>query len=77
MRQEFTTFEPRSRRHVGRAGAMTFRANLILVAAMNRLRDAEGIPYAQQIRRGLKLFLESKGVKVKAERRRASTRKGS
>ena len=46
---------------------------------MEFLRERDGTPFSEQIRRGLRLWLESRGVSVKpkAERQRASTRKRS
>lgn len=47
-----------------------------LVAALERLRDADGVPVSEQIRRGIVLWLESKGVRVsKAAPRRVSPRR--
>ena len=55
----------------------TFRMDDALLDAMEQLREREGIPFSEQIRRGLRLFFESKGIVVKAERPRARTRKRS
>ena len=54
---------------------VTFRVDAELLAAMESFREKEGVPFSQQIRRGLKMLLESKGVKVKTDRKRALTRK--
>ena len=40
-----------------------------LRARMDQVRDDEGVPYAQQIMRGLQLYFESKGVKLAARKR--------
>jgi Arc/MetJ-type ribon-helix-helix transcriptional regulator len=45
-------------------------------AALQRVRERDGIPEAEQIRRGVQMWLDSRGG-IKAERRRASTRKRS
>jgi hypothetical protein len=41
---------------------------------MGRLKERDGIPYSEQIRRALRFWLASKGV-MKSERKRAVTRK--
>jgi hypothetical protein len=47
-----------------------------LMQALQRIRESDGVPVSEQIRRGIVLWLESKGVKVKkAAPRRASTRR--
>lgn len=45
-----------------------------LLHALRAIKANEGIPESEQIRRGIRLWLESKGV-AKADRKRASTRK--
>lgn len=45
--------------------------------ALQEIRDLEGIPESEQLRRAVGAWLESKGVVQKAERRRAATRKRS
>jgi hypothetical protein len=52
---------------------VTFRPDDEDLVAMEALRQRDGIPYSEQIRRALKAWLETKGVI--AERKRASTRK--
>jgi hypothetical protein len=54
----------------------TFRIDEDLMEAMQRLQARDGIPLSEQIRRALRPWLEEKGV-IKAERKRASTRKRS
>ena len=46
-----------------------------LAAALKAIKARDGISEAEQIRRGIRLWLESKGVIEKAERKRAGTRK--
>ncbi len=53
----------------------TFRLDEELWEAMQRLRDRDGIQPSEQVRRGLRIFLEAKGVIEKVDRRRASTRR--
>jgi hypothetical protein len=59
----------------------TFAINEELKGLMTEVRKREGIPEAEQIRRGLRLWFESKGYRfdddglLKAERKRAATRK--
>lgn len=42
---------------------------------LRMVRERDGTPDAEQIRRGIQLWLDSKGVKVKAAPRRAPTRR--
>jgi hypothetical protein len=56
---------------------MTFRAPEDLIAAMKALQERDGIPLSEQMRRALAMFLESKGVYQKADRKSAATRKRS
>lgn len=44
--------------------------------ALRAVKERDGIPESEQIRRAIDAWLESKGVK-KAERKRAATRKRS
>lgn len=44
---------------------------------MREIQVRDGVPVAEQARRGIEMWLESKGVGVKSERKRASTRKRS
>ena len=55
---------------------LTFRPDADIHDAMEALRDRDGVPFSEQIRRALRAWLESKGV-MKADRSRASTRKRS
>jgi len=54
----------------------TFRVDDDVLEGMRRLQERDGISYSEQIRRALRPWLEKKGV-MKAERKRASTRKRS
>jgi Arc/MetJ-type ribon-helix-helix transcriptional regulator len=53
----------------------TFRFDEELYAGLEQLKERDGIPVSEQVRRALRMWLESKGVKVKTERKRAATRK--
>jgi hypothetical protein len=48
-----------------------------LMAALQRIREADGVPVSEQIRRGIALWLESKGEAAtkKSGPRRAPTRR--
>jgi hypothetical protein len=54
----------------------TFRIEQELLDALAEIRDREGVPIPEQVRRGIRMWLEAKGVK-KADRKRAGTRKRS
>jgi Ribbon-helix-helix protein, copG family len=53
---------------------LTFRVEEDVLAAMERLKDRDGIPYSEQIRRALRFWLAEKDV-MKSERKRGATRK--
>lgn len=47
-----------------------------LIDAMQSIRDRDGIPVSEQVRRAIQAWVETKGVIVKkADRKRAVTRK--
>ena len=46
-----------------------------LLAALREVQDRDGINVSEQIRRGIQLWLKSKGVTAKAAPRRAQTRR--
>lgn len=48
-----------------------------LKAGLKAVKERDGISEAEQIRRGVQMWLKSKGVTVKADRRRAQTRRQS
>ena len=54
-----------------------FRLEEELLEALQEIRDRDGIPVAEQVRRAIRNWVDSKGVKVRAERKRAVTRKRS
>jgi hypothetical protein len=45
--------------------------------ALRFIKDRDGVLESEQIRRAVDLWLEQKGVKTKAKRKRAGTRKRS
>ena len=53
---------------------LTFRVEDDVLAGMERLKERDGIPYSEQIRRALRFWLAEKDV-VKTERKRGATRK--
>jgi len=54
-----------------------FRIDSDLLDALRHIRGRDGLPIAEQVRRAIRICVESKGVKMKAERKRAVTRKRS
>jgi Arc/MetJ-type ribon-helix-helix transcriptional regulator len=46
-----------------------------LLDAMQTLLERDGISVSEQVRRAIRMWLETKGVKVKAATRRAGTRR--
>ena len=56
----------------------TFRVDDELLEGMRRVYERDGVQISEQVRRAIRMWLESKGVvDVKAERTRAVTRKRS
>ena len=53
----------------------TFPIDDDLAAGLRRVEARDGVSKAEQIRRGIRLWLKSKGVTLKTARRRASSRK--
>ena len=56
---------------------LTFRIDDELLEGLQHIWEKDGVPVSEQVRRAIRAWLESKGVKVKAERSRATTRKRS
>jgi hypothetical protein len=55
-----------------------FRIDTELLDALREIRDRDGIGIAEQVRRAIRSWVESKGVKVKkTERKRAAPRRRS
>jgi metal-responsive CopG/Arc/MetJ family transcriptional regulator len=61
-------------RHMTPLRPRNFRLEEELLNALDVIRERDGISNTEQVRRALKAWIESKGVKVKTERKRASTR---
>ena len=64
---QYSRMTPRDR-------VITFRPDLEDIDAMRALKERDGIPLSEQLRRALKMWLDGKGVK-KAPRQRADTRR--
>ncbi len=52
-----------------------FRLESELLEGLQQVRDRDGIPVSEQVRRAIRAWLSEKGAAVKAERKRAATRK--
>ena len=55
----------------------TFRIDDELIDGLREVWERDGVPPSEQVRRAIRMWLESKGVIKKAERPRAATRKRS
>lgn len=55
--------------------AYTLKIDPELLAALRAIKIRDGIGESEQIRRGIQLWLKKKGVALKSERQRASTRR--
>jgi hypothetical protein len=55
----------------------TMRLDVDIMAALAAIRDRDGIPVSEQVRRALLAWVREKGVSVKADRKRATTHKRS
>jgi hypothetical protein len=55
--------------------ATTYRLEDEILHALKVIKDRDGIPVSEQVRRALKSWIGSKGITVKSDRKRASTRK--
>ena len=55
--------------------ATTYRIDDDILEALRVVRERDGVPVSEQVRRALKMWLESKGVELKSPQRRASTRR--
>lgn len=53
----------------------TFRLESELLDALQEVKERDGLPVTEQVRRAVIAWLDARGVKVKSERKRASTRK--
>lgn len=52
-----------------------FRIDEDILAGLQSVKERDGIPLSEQVRRALRAWLESKGINEKAVSRRASTRR--
>jgi Ribbon-helix-helix protein, copG family len=53
----------------------TLRLDDRLMDGLRTVKDRDGIPVSEQVRRAIEAWLGTKGVEVKTERKRAVTRK--
>ena len=53
----------------------TFRLEAELLEGLQHLKERDGLPVTEQVRRAIQAWLKAKGVTVKSERKRAVTRK--
>jgi len=54
-----------------------FRIEPELMDAMDQIREKTGAPVSWQVRQAIRMWLKQQGVKVRADRKRALTRKHS
>ena len=54
--------------HVTPKRAANFRIEEELLTALEKVRERDGVPVSEQVRRGIRLWLSSKGYKVKAQK---------
>ncbi len=54
---------------------MNFRLETELLAGLEHVRERDGIPVSEQVRRAIRAWLQDKSVTVNSERKRAATRK--
>ena len=52
-----------------------FRIDTELLEALREISHRDGLPMAEQVRRAIRAWVDSRGVKVKADRKRVSPRK--
>ena len=55
----------------------TLRIDDRLMDGLRTVKDRDGIPVSEQVRRAIVAWLETKGVEVKTDCKRAATRKRS
>jgi hypothetical protein len=56
---------------------VTFRIDDDLIEGLQLVWERDGVAISEQLRRAVQAWLETRGVKVRAERKRAVTRKRS
>ncbi len=52
-----------------------FRLDAELLEALRTIKERDGLPIAVQVRWAIEAWVKSRGVKAKADRKRAGTRK--
>jgi hypothetical protein len=67
---------PRPRSHNPKGTILTLRVHDDTAAQLREVQARDGVPISEQVRRGIAMWLDSRGV-VKSERKRAATRKRS
>ena len=55
----------------------TFRIDEELIQGLRQIEERDGVLVSEQVRRAIKAWLQTKGVKLSADRKRAATRKRS
>ena len=55
--------------------ASTFRIENEIMDGLRAVKERDGVPISEQVRRALEMWLESKGIAPKGASRRASTRR--
>ena len=53
----------------------TVRIDDEILDGLRRVRERDGVPVSEQVRRALRAWLDAKGVRAKAVSRRAETRR--
>lgn len=53
----------------------TFRIDTDILEGLDAIKERDGVPVSEQVRRALRAWLESKGVEKEAASRRAGTRR--
>jgi hypothetical protein len=56
---------------------MNFRLETELIEALRDVKDRDGIPVTEQVRRAIIAWLRHKGITVKASPKHAGARKGA
>lgn len=68
---------PRPKAAYPKTELIALRVSEEMYGHLQRIQEEDGIPMSEQARRGIRLWLEERGVDVKSERKRAVTRKRS
>ena len=55
--------------------ATTYRIDDDILEGLRFIRERDGVPVSEQVRRALKAWLETRGVELKTAARRAGTRR--